>query len=168
MCYCFPVCLSSLTFDKLRSFVSRSPSSRAILMMLVSTCHTTSVSPLKCIHNARDSIIVLISAFGLLLFDAAKLGEPEVYFVLGFAGHLSFTSSHFAQICLSQTGISKEPRLAQQQNEIQMPEYNNIIVMFSLSTFVLCSKIECNVGMLSISRTCQTLMSAILSSKPLL
>lgn len=74
-CYCFPVCVSCLTFDKLRSFVSRSPSSSAIVMMLVSTCHTTSVSLFRCVHNARDSIIVLISAFGLLLFDAATPGS---------------------------------------------------------------------------------------------
>lgn len=102
-----------------------------------------------------------------LLFDAAKLSEPEVYFVLGFAGHLSYTLSHLAQICLIQAGFSKEPRLAPQQNE-SLPENNSIIVMFILSTFVMCSKTECNFRMLSISRACQTLMSAILPSKPLL
>lgn len=46
MCYCFPVCLSSLTFDKLRSFLSLSPSSSVIVMMLFST-----VTPLQLVRS---------------------------------------------------------------------------------------------------------------------
>lgn len=79
MCCSFPVCLPVLTVDKLRSFLSRSPDSNDISQY----GHTTSVSPLRCVQNARFQIIELISAFGLLLFEAAKLVELEVDFILG-------------------------------------------------------------------------------------
>lgn len=51
------------------------PSSGVAVMMFVST--VTLLCLARCAHNVRVEIIVLISAFGLLLCEDAKPVEPE-------------------------------------------------------------------------------------------
>lgn len=51
------------------------PSSGVAVMMFVST--VTLLYPARCAHNVRGEIKVLMSAFGLLLWEAAKPVESE-------------------------------------------------------------------------------------------
>lgn len=121
----------------------------------VSQCgHAASVSPLRCVQNARLPITKLISAFGLLLFEAAQRVEPEVDFIW-------FCRSLVIQIITFSPDLVHLEGTSAGLKSFGWKQRHAIVTFLNLLIRIMCSNPVCSLGTLSDSRARQTLTSAI-------